>query len=212
MRPQKHYIERHFRASKIDLTKARLLKHDLHFHNKYRCKDRRYFLSACLQYLSIAQMFLSGRFPDAHALAHILTFEPLSSSKELRMVKASRTLDVVDHHQAAELQLSSRNRTAICREADPRHFGVLSGRLVSRDSSNEQQWHSCVLPQCLKYESPPPLHTNVCKPLHAATSSWAKCFFRLLQFAVKRNVGGNSCIWSRRKSVPQIQVHKVNVN
>ena len=32
--PQNHFISRHFRASKIALTKARLLKQDLHFHGK----------------------------------------------------------------------------------------------------------------------------------------------------------------------------------
>ena len=34
MGPQKHFFKRHFGASKIVLTKARLLKHDLHFHGK----------------------------------------------------------------------------------------------------------------------------------------------------------------------------------
>ena len=34
MRPQKHYFEWHFRASKIALTKTRLLKHDFPVHGK----------------------------------------------------------------------------------------------------------------------------------------------------------------------------------
>ena len=145
MRPRKHCIQRHFRASKIALTKTRLLKHDLHFHGRKAPKihqkiSHRIHLESCSAKISLG--FLQKVFVDRCCMdKRTLMLSPPNHLKRIVFVTSSSSLTLRMANPICNATTSSR---LLCYE-----HGVTSGScchvvvpkeslLDVRPQSNEQ--------------------------------------------------------------------------